>query len=64
MNKIYIVTRVCDHEYGCTENIGVYPTEELAQQKIEKEGGNSTWTHWSGTTYNNYHIEEWNIEDE
>lgn len=60
---VYIVTSVCDYEYGCAENVGAFPTREQAEQYIEDCGGQSTWTHWSDRVCNQYHIEEWEIEE-
>ena len=49
---IYVLTSVCDHEYGCTEIVGLFSTEEKAKQAIEDLGGQRTWTSWNNRTYN------------
>lgn len=59
---VYVVMSVCDYEYGCTEIVGIFSTEEKAQECIEQLGGQSTWDSWNGRTYNQYSIEEWKVD--
>lgn len=61
---IYLVTRTCDHEYGCTENVAMFTTREQAESFIQKNGGYGSWTDWRGTKHPEYYIEEWDIEDD
>jgi hypothetical protein len=55
---VYIVIQCCDHyDYGCTENIGVFPTVEEAEkflQKYKKEVVN-------GDFHPELDIEQWEI---
>ena len=60
--KVYIVTLVVDHEYGGFENMGVFSTEEAAKQYIESQGGQRQYEHWSGGSYNEWNIEEWELD--
>lgn len=60
---VYAVTSVCDYEYGCTQTVSVFSTEEKAKECIEQLGGQSTWEHWSGRIYNQYYIEEWEVDE-
>jgi hypothetical protein len=59
---IYVLTSVCDHEYGCTDIVGLFSTEEKAKQALEDLGGQRTWTSWNNRTYNQYYIEEWGVD--
>ena len=59
---VYVVTSVCDYEYGCTEIVGIFSTEEKAKECIERLGGQRTWDSWTGNTYNQYGIEEWEVD--
>lgn len=59
---VYVVTSVCDYEYGCTKIVGIFSTEEKAKECIEKLGGQCTWESWTGNTYNQYGIEEWEVD--
>ena len=60
---VYIVTCVCDYEYGCTEIEAVFSNKEAAEAYIKKEGQNY-WEHWSGSKYPQYYIEEWSVISE
>ena len=59
---IYVVTSVCDYEYGNVEIVGLFSTEEKAKQCIEDLGGQQTWTDWHDRTHNQYYIEEWEVD--
>lgn len=59
---VYVVTSVCDYEYGCTKIVGIFSTEEKAKECIEKLGGQRTWESWTCNTYNQYGIEEWEVD--
>ena len=58
---VYVVLSVCDYEYGNTEIVGIFSTEEKAKKCIEQLGGQSTWDCWNGNTYNQYSIDEWEV---
>ena len=60
--KIYVLTSVSDCEYGCTEIVGIFSTEEKAKECIEQLGGQNTWEDWDGRIYDQYIIEEWEID--
>lgn len=60
--KVYAVMSVCDYEYGCTEIVGIFSTEEKAKEYIEQLGGQRTWDCWNGSTYNQYTIDEWEVD--
>ena len=59
--KVYVVMSVCDYEYGGTEIVGIFSTKEKANTCIEQQGGQRTWTSWNDRTYNQYSIEEWEV---
>ena len=59
---VYVVLSVCDYEYGNTEIVGIFSTEEKAKECIERLGGQSTWDCWNGNTYNQYSIDEWEVD--
>ena len=59
---VYVVMSVCDYEYGNTEIVGIFSTEEKAKECIERLGGQSTWDCWNGHTYNQYSIDEWEVD--
>ena len=61
--NIYLVHSVCDYEYGGTEVVAAFTTEEGAQSFINKQG-QSYWTHWSDRQYPQYSIEEIEVQDE
>lgn len=60
--KVYVVMSVCDYEHGCTEIVGIFSTEKKAKECIEQLGGQSTWDYWDGRTYNQYSIDEWEVD--
>ena len=59
---VYVVLSVCDYEYGNTEIVGIFSTEEKAKERIERLGGQSTWDCWNGNTYNQYSIDKWEVD--
>ena len=62
--NIYVVVSVCDYEYGNVEIVGLFSTFEKAEKCIQDLGGQTSWTHWNGRTYNQYTIEEWQVDQE
>ena len=60
--KVYVVMSVCDYEYGNTEIVGIFSTKEKAKECIEQLGGQRTWVYWDGRTYNQYSIDEWEVD--
>lgn len=59
---VYVVTSVCDYEYGNTEIVGIFSTEDKAEECIEHLGGQTFWTSWNDRTYNQYNIEKWEVD--
>lgn len=60
MEKIYIVTAICDYEYGCRENVGVFRSEKEAEEFISK-AGQRTIQFWNDAKRDFYSIEEWRV---
>ena len=59
--KIYIVTQMCDDEYGCTEVIGVYANKADAQKYIdENQTFESVW--WRDDDVPTLYLEEWDVK--
>ena len=59
---VYVVMSVCDYEYGNIEIVGIFSAEEKAKECIERLGGQSTWDCRNGHTYNQYSIDEWEVD--
>jgi hypothetical protein len=60
--KIYIVTQVCDEEYGCTTNVGVFATREEAEQHLQKNVEMyHAWYMPDGEECLDMYIEEWEV---
>lgn len=60
--KVYLVESICDYEYGCREVEAVCASEEVAEDYIEKNGGNHDVEFWSGDFIPYYVIAEWEVE--
>ena len=59
---LYVVTSVCDYEYGSTEIVGLFSTKPKAEKCIEDLGGQQYWTNWNDRRYPQYYIEEWEVD--
>lgn len=60
--KIYIVTQVCDEEYGNTQNVGVFDTREEAEKYLnENVQQYEAWFMDEGETRPDMYIEEWEV---
>lgn len=60
MEKIYIVRAICDYEYGCRENVGVFRSKEEAENFIS-EKGQDTVRFWNDVERDFFNIEEWEV---
>lgn len=60
MEKVYIVTAICDYEYGCRENVGVFRSKEEAENFIS-EKGQDTVRFWNDVERDFFNIEEWEV---
>jgi hypothetical protein len=59
---IYIVTRICDEEYGNTENVGVFASREEAERFLsENVQPFNNWTMGADETRPDMYIEEWEV---
>jgi hypothetical protein len=56
MERIYIVTQICDFEYGCTRNKAAFKTREAAEEYINSIG-NFRVDFWNDTSCDMYSIE-------
>jgi len=57
--KVYIVTCITEEEYCGAENVAVFENEADAESYVAER--QETFKHWSGSTYERYGIEEWDI---
>ena len=60
MEKVYIVTAVCDFEYGCTRNVGVFRSMEEAEKFISEKGQRTIYF-WDDEEVDFYSIEVWEV---
>lgn len=60
MEKVYIVTEICDFEYGCTRNVGVFLSREDAENFVSEKGQRTIYF-WNDVEMDFYGIEEWEI---
>ena len=37
LKRVYVVTKICDYEYGCTEIESIWKTFEEAQEHIKND---------------------------
>lgn len=62
MERIYIVKKLCDFEYGCTRNVAAFKTKEAAEEYI-KSIGNYKVDFWNDTSEDMYSIEVMDIQE-
>lgn len=62
--KIYVVTRVCDDEYGCASPFAVFSTREKAENCINKQDDKKTDVWWTENGIDTYDIEEYDLDEE
>lgn len=63
MKTVFVVTKICDYEYGCREIESIWSSNEAAEDHIEKLGGRNPTMMWSGRMVDQYDIEIWEIKD-
>ena len=62
--KVYLVTEMCDYEYGNVEVVKVFSSREAAQAYIDKlPDGKKTVDLWYVKGIPIYNIEEYEVED-
>lgn len=60
---VYVVTSICDSEYGCTTIEKIFSSYEKAEEYISNNGGNYIMKFWSGVERWYYSIETWEIDE-
>ena len=63
MKKVYIITSLCDYEYGCREIESVWNSLESAESHLEELGGRQRFAMWDGRILYEYDIEEWTVQE-
>lgn len=61
--KVYLVERICDYEYGCTEVVKVCSNEKSARDYINKQPDVGGVTFWDGSTAPIYDVTMFEVED-
>ena len=60
--KVYLITAICDDEYGNREVVGCFSSYELAEKEIEKRGQEFV-DFWDGSIEPYFTIEEWEVTE-
>ena len=63
MKNVYVVTEICDNEYGCRAIESIWSSPEAAEAHIKELGGRSEFALWSGRMVDKYDVEVWPIQD-
>lgn len=61
--KVYLVESITDYEYGCRKVEAVCASEKIAEDYIEKNGGNYDVKFWTGAFIPYYVIDEWVVKE-
>lgn len=47
--RVYLVEKICDYEYGCTEVVKAFFNEKSAREYINKQPDVGNFTFWDGS---------------
>lgn len=60
---VYLVERICDYEYGCTEVVKVFSSEKAARDYINKQPDVGDFTFWDGSNSPIYDVNLFEVEE-
>ena len=63
MKNVYVVTEICDYEYGCRTIESIWSSPESAEAHIKELGGRGELVLWSGRETDKYDVEVWPVQD-
>lgn len=60
---VYLVKRICDFEYGCTEVVKVFSSEKAARDYINDQPDVGDVRFWDGSNVPMYHVDMFEVEE-
>ena len=60
---VYLVEKICDFEYGCTEVVKVFSSEKAARDYINDQPDVGGVTFWDGSTAPIYDVNMFEVEE-
>lgn len=61
--KVYLVEKICDYEYGCTEVDKVFSSEKAARDYINDQPDVGDFAFWDGSTAPIYDVTMFEVEE-
>lgn len=59
---VYLVEKICDYEYGCTEVVKVFSSEKAARDYMNEQPDVGDFTFWDGSNAPIYDVNIFEVE--
>lgn len=61
--RVYLVEKICDYEYGCTEVVKAFFNEKSAREYINKQPDVGIFAFWNGSNVPIYDVAMLEVEE-